>query len=169
MGEAGSFTFFGGYVAASSAKITGITAFSQKPCTSCSGEYESSAAPCCSASATARASEPGLWTVSASVNSSHLASLCATFAPADMALFLPVQFSGRGGAEITVAFSNDLAISAVRSVDASSTTITSKAIPVCDTRDSRHSERQASSFRAGTITDTTGVVSGVIDDQLQGR
>src|SRR5438034_8627164 len=100
MGEAGSLTFFGGYVAASSAKMTGMTAFSQKPWTSCSGEYESNAAPCCSASATARESDPGLWTVSASVKSNHLPF--AVFAPADMALFLPVQLSGRGGAEITV-------------------------------------------------------------------
>src|SRR5579864_8520899 len=106
----------------------------------------------------ARASDPGLWTVSASVNSNHFPF--AIFAPTDMALFLPVQPLGSGPAGIRVTRdtpsvekragrgrastpsgekrtglepwraaptslvpANDLAISAVRSVDASSTTI----------------------------------------------
>ena len=53
---------------------------------------------------------------------------------------------------------NNSAISAVRSTDASSTTMISKSIPLCATRDSRHCARHASSFLAGTITDTTGLL-----------
>src|SRR5229473_4472162 len=97
-----------------------MTGFSQKPYTSCLGEYERSAAACCSASATARASDPGWWTVSASVKRSHLAFVCAALAPADMALFLPVQLSGRGPAGISFTLGKDLAVSAVRTVETSS-------------------------------------------------
>src|SRR6185437_10239680 len=81
----------------------------------------------------------------------------ATLAPAAMALFLPVQFSGSGGAEITFTPGKDRAISAVRSVEASSTTITSNGIPLCDTRDSRQEARHDSSLRAGTMTETMAV------------
>ena len=53
------------------------------------------------------------------------------------------------------AVENDRATSAVRSVEASSTTIISKSIPVWVTTDSRQDARQASSFLAGTMTETT--------------
>src|SRR5260370_32614477 len=54
------------------------------------------------------------------------------------------------------------AISAVRSVESSSTTMISKVIPVWATSDPRHAPRQASSLRAGTMMETTGLVSVVI-------
>src|SRR5215469_2577593 len=54
---------------------------------------------------------------------------------------------------------NDFAISAVRSVEPSSTTMISKSISACVTSDSRQEARQASSFRAGTMTETTGLFS----------
>src|SRR5271169_2968839 len=75
-----------------------------------------------------------------------------------MALFFPVQPEGGGAAFTTCTSGNDWAISPVRSVDASFTTMISKPTPVCDTSESRQAPRQASSFRAGTITDTVGVL-----------
>ena len=51
----------------------------------------------------------------------------------------------------------EFAISAVRSVEASSTTMISKSIPVCVTSESRQSERHDSSFLAGTMTETPGL------------
>src|ERR1700722_580032 len=153
-GERGSLTFDGGYCRASSAKTTGSVAISQKVTAICSGEYESSSAPCCWASDSARASEPSTWTVSASVNRSHWPR--AWRAPVATALFLPVQPLGRGAASITLTFGNDPAISRVRSVEWSSTTMISKSTPVCATSDSRHVPRLASSLRAGIITDTMG-------------
>src|SRR5260370_38796335 len=87
--EFGSLTREGLYLDASSAKMTGITAFSQTLVTICSGEYESSAAPWRFASSRLRASDPGRCTVSASVNKSH--SPFAARAPQVTALFLPVH------------------------------------------------------------------------------
>ena len=80
-------TFWGGYCAASSAKITGITALSAKVTTTCSGEYESRSARSFFASSKARASDPGRCTVSASVNSSHGARAC--FGPGNHRIVLP--------------------------------------------------------------------------------
>src|SRR6476646_725963 len=143
--------------------MTGITAFSQNPWTSCAGEYESRLASRRLASATARASEPGRWNVSASVKSSH--SPAATLAPAAMALFFPVQWAGGGLASTTRTDGNDCAISRVRSVEASSTRMISELTPVWFVKDSRHEPRLASSLRAGTITDTVGLpeaISGAV-------
>src|ERR1700693_770469 len=148
--------------------MTGITAFSQNPRTSCSGEYESITAPRSWASATARDSEPGLCTVSASVNSSQPPR--AILAPADIALFFPVHPEGRGSASTTSTRGNDWAISRVLSVEASFTTMISKSTLVWAASDSRQVPRQASSFRAGTITDTVGLlatVSGAIIGRIR--
>src|ERR1700722_8680657 len=116
-GELGSLTFEGRKLAASSAKITGITAFSQKLFATCWGEEESKAACWRVASSILRASDPGRCTVSASVNSSH--SPCATLAPAVTALFLPVQPGGSAPASTTrtCLSENEDAISWVRSVE----------------------------------------------------
>src|ERR1700732_1985027 len=116
----GSLTWDGLYLVASSAKITGITAFSQTLATTCSGEYESRAAPFSRASANARANDPGRWTVSASVNKSH--SPLATRAPLVTALFLPVQPGGKGAASIRRTLEKERAISRVGSAEWSSTT-----------------------------------------------
>src|SRR5579864_1480099 len=51
---------------------------------------------------------------------------------------------------------NDCAICRVRSVEASSTTIISVSTPSCCTSDCRHGPSEASSLRAGTITETSG-------------
>ena len=59
---------------------------------------------------------------------------------------------------------NERAISPVRSVEASSTTMISKWIPSCETRDSRQRCKQASSFRAGTMMETTGTLALVIQN-----
>src|SRR5271170_7393352 len=120
-GELGSLTWDGRKLAASSAKITGIAAFSQKLCTICWGEYESMAAPWRLASAILRASDPGRWMVSASVKSSHWPR--ATLTPAVTALFLPVQSAGSGPASKTRTrasfgeLKNEEAIWRVRSVE----------------------------------------------------
>ena len=103
-----------------------------------------------------RASDPGRWTVSASVNRSHWPR--AWRAPVVTALFLPVQPAGSGPASITRTPGNDSAISRVRSVEWSSTTMISKSTPVCATSDSRQSARQASSLRAGMMTETGGAL-----------
>ena len=131
-----------GTSSASSAKITGITAFSQNPETICSGEYESNAAPFRWASARLRASDPGRCTVSASVNKSH--SPRASRAPAVTALFFPVQPAGNEPASITRTFGNDVAISRVRSVEWSSTTMISKSHP--GLRDQRLEARAQAGF-----------------------
>src|ERR1700691_5317400 len=120
-GDLGLFTSDGRKLDANSAKITGITAFSQKLSTICSGEYESNVAPRRLASATLRARDPGRWMVSASVKSSH--SPRAARAPVATALFLPVQPAGSGPASITRSgncvceFENESAIVRVRSVE----------------------------------------------------
>jgi cytochrome c biogenesis protein CcmG, thiol:disulfide interchange protein DsbE len=57
---------------------------------------------------------------------------------------------------MTLTPEKDCAISNVRSVEPSSTTMISKLTPGCDTSDSRHAARLASSLRAGTMTDTPG-------------
>ena len=79
-------------------------------------------------------------TVSASVNSNH--SPRASFMPATRALFLPLQPDGKGPASITRTLGKDCAISRVRSVDPSSTTMISKLTPVWATSDSRQAPRQ---------------------------
>src|SRR4029077_15411067 len=116
-GDLGSLTCDGRKLAASSAKITGITAFSEKLSTTCSGEYESKAAAWRFASSRLRASDPGRGLGSAAVNSSH--SPRATLDPAMTALFLPVQPGGSGPASMTrtCAEGKDNAISRVRSVE----------------------------------------------------
>src|SRR5258708_21746359 len=154
-GELGSLTSLGRAFDANSGKITGMTAFSQKAVTTCSGEYESNDTPSPRASSTARSSDPGKCTVSASVKSNH--SPQAARAPVTTALFFPVQPLGRVPASTIRIEGNDEAISRVRSVEWSSTTMISKATPVCPTNEARHVHRQASSLRAGTITDTMGV------------
>src|SRR5690349_6551944 len=73
-----------------------------------------------------------------------------------MALFLPVHPAGRAPASITLTPRNEPAISAVRSLDPSSTTITSNCTPGCATSDCRQFPRQVSSLRAGTMTETAG-------------
>src|SRR5579863_8517746 len=103
----GSLICEGRYFEASSAKITGMTAFSQNPSTICSGEYDSRAAPVCSASARLRANDPGKCTVSASVNKSH--SPLDKRAPLATSLFLPVQPLGRVAVSITRNGANDIA------------------------------------------------------------
>src|SRR5580700_6205767 len=140
-----------------------MTALSQNPCTSCSGEYESKAAPRWRASVSALPREPALCTVSASVKSSH--SPRATLAPDAMALFLPVQSGGGGPASTTRTDGKDSAMARVRSEEPSSTTRISKGAPDCPTRDSRQEARHSSSLRAGMITDTVGLpdtISGAI-------
>jgi hypothetical protein len=81
--------------------------------------------------------------------------------PAVTALFLPVQPAGRGLASMTLTAENDVAISRVRSVEWSSTTMISKETPVWETRDWRQSASDASSLRAGTITETSGCAGSV--------
>ena len=68
---------------------------------------------------------------------------------------------GGGPASTTRTDGNDWAISRVRSVEASSTTMISKPTPVCAASDSRQAPRQASSLRAGTMTDTVGLLDTV--------
>src|SRR5579864_1081750 len=131
-----------------------MIAFSQKPWTSCSGEYESNATFFCCASVTARSKEPTRWTVSASVNNSQLPRALA--APATRAWFLPLQPGGKGPGSTNRTSAKDCAISRVLSDDPSSTIMISKSTPVWPTSDSRQVPRQASSLRAGTITDTMG-------------
>src|SRR5271166_5795746 len=98
-GEAGSLTSFGGYVVASSPKITGNSARSVRLPTSCVGEYDSRPAPESFASCNPLAIEFGACFVSASVNSSHCP--CAILTPLHTALHLPLQPSGRGPGSIT--------------------------------------------------------------------
>jgi len=90
------------------------------------------------------------------VKSSH--SPRATLAPAAIALFFPVHPEGGAPAFTNLTRGNDSAISRVRSVEPSFTKMISKPTSVCDTSESRQAPRQASSFRAGTITDTVGVL-----------
>src|SRR6202035_2452023 len=56
---------------------------------------------------------------------------------------------------------NDRAISRVRSVEPSSTRMISDFTPSWLTSDSRQEPRQASSLRAGTMTDTVGLLDTV--------
>src|ERR1700728_28095 len=118
-GDLGLLTSDGRKLDANSAKITGITDFSQKLSTICSGEYESRAAPRRLAPARLRASDPGRWMVSASVNSSH--SPRAALAPVATALFLPVQPTRSVAASVTrnrvCELENESAIARVRSVE----------------------------------------------------
>ncbi len=154
-GDAGSETIPGGYCRANSAKTTGSTAISQKVTAICSGEYDNISALFSFASASARARDPNRCTVSASVNRSQLP--LASRAPATTALFFPVQPAGSGPAEITRTPAKLLAISRVRSVEPSSTTMISQETPVCAVNDCRQSPRLASSFRAGMMIDTSGL------------
>jgi peroxiredoxin len=73
-------------------------------------------------------------------------------------LFFPVQPAGNGGAGKTEIWEKRWAISRVRSVELSSTTMISNATPVCPAKDARHAPREASSFLAGTMTETSGRV-----------
>src|SRR5882672_2380736 len=154
-GDAVSHTFSGGYWRANSANTTGRVAISQNVTAICSGEYDNNSARFSCASATARESEPGRCTVSASVNSNH--SPRASLAPATTALFFPVQPTGSGPGEITRTPEKLSAIERVRSVEWSSTTITSKVTPVWETSDCKQSPRHTSSFLAGTMIETSGV------------
>ncbi len=122
-GDAGSETFPGGYCRANSAKTTGSTAISQKVTAICCGEYDNISALFSFASASARAREPNTCTVSASVNKSHLPF--ASLAPATTALFFPVQPASKGPGETIRTPAKLWAISRVRSVEPSSTTMTS--------------------------------------------
>ena len=94
--------------------------------------------------------------MSASVKSSQRPR--ARRAAVQIALFLPVQPGSSFSAAITVTPAKPRAISAVRSVEPSSTTIRSQSLPNSKissdwlTSDSRHAPRQSSSLRAGTIT-----------------
>src|SRR5208337_3268332 len=99
----------------------------------------------------------------ASVNSSHCPRACC--APAYTAFDLPLQPSGSGPASTSVTPANERAMSAVRSVEPSSTTMISNDTPCCPASDSRHPARQASSLRAGTITDTSGRVDDGSDSE----
>src|ERR1035438_2736026 len=97
--------------------------------------------------------------VSASVKSSH--GERAFLAPAITALFFPVQLlatisMGRTFGEMTRTPGKPSAISRVRSVEASSTTVISKVTPVWVVSDSRQARRLDSSFRAGMIIETSG-------------
>src|SRR5579863_7968597 len=109
--------------------------------------------------------------VSASVNRSQ--DPRAAQAPAVTAWFLPVHPGGSGPAGITRTLGNEAAISAVRSVEWSSTTMSSNGTPVCETRDWRQTPRLASSLRAGMITEICGVgddsVAGIIWFTVRGR
>ncbi len=111
---------------------------------------------CRSASCIARRRSPGSWIVSASVKSSQRPRACR--AAVQMALALPVQPGSSLPASITVTPAKPRAISAVRSVEWSSTTISSQSLPSSKissdwlTSDCRHAPRQSSSLRAGTIT-----------------
>src|SRR5215472_2652607 len=109
---------------------------------------------CALASARARARDPGRWIVSASVKRSQLA--VAARAPVATALFLPVQLAASRAASITQTLGNDAAISRVRSVDWSLTTMIWNETPSCETRDSIQEPRLASSLRAGMMIDTSG-------------
>src|SRR5581483_2530386 len=119
---------------------------------------DSNAARCCFASAIALASEPGSWTVSASVNSSH--SPRAALAPVCAALHLPEQPGGSGSAPITRTPGMAAAMARVPSVEASSTTTISWLTPDCASSERRQTPRLASSLRAGTITETSGTSDG---------
>jgi peroxiredoxin len=77
-----------------------------------------------------------------------------------MAFVLPVHPAGNGPASITCTPAKDSAISRVRSLDPSSTTMISKLTPACSQSDCKHAPRQASSFLAGTVTDTVGTATG---------
>src|SRR5258706_680545 len=57
---------------------------------------------------------------------------------------------------MTFTCGNDVAMALVPSVEWSSTTMISKAIPCCATSDSKHNPRMSCSFRAGMITETAG-------------
>src|ERR1700722_5305838 len=83
-----------------------------------------------------------------------------------MALFLPVHPGRSGSASITCTPGIDFAISFVRSVDWSLTTITSKLKPLWSLNESRQAPRLASSLRAGTITETCGAITMVVEEVL---
>src|ERR1019366_7246144 len=109
------------------------------------------------ASCKPRAIESGACLVSASVNSSHFPF--AALAPLQAALHLPFQPGGNSSAPIS--FTGRLsAMVRVPSVEWASTTMTSYAGPAWPTSDRKHSARQASSFRAGTMTEISRAVSG---------
>ncbi len=101
--------------------------------------------------------ESGECLVSASVNSSHFPF--ATFAPLQAALHLPLQPGRQDRRRSISAPQSSAAMARVPSVEWSSTTMISYAGPAWPTSDRKQSARHASSFRAGTMTETSGAAS----------
>ena len=104
----------------------------------------------------ARASDPGRCTVSASVNKQPLRARCFRSGNDRIVLSRPT-LPCTVPAEITRTPAKLCAISRVRSVEPSSTTMISNATPVCAVKDCRQPPRLSSSFRAGIIIETSRI------------